>query len=74
MRIDGVATGVVVAEVEQGTAADAIGFQRGDVVIEVNGERLNRSRDLDRAVQTPQRAWRVQINRGGKTFSRVIGG
>ena len=74
MRIDGVTTGVVVAEVEEGTTANAIGFQRGDVVVELNGERLNRSRDLDRAVQNPQRAWRVQINRGGKTFSRVIGG
>jgi S1-C subfamily serine protease len=74
MRIDNVTTGVVVAEVEEGTTAEAIGFQRGDVVLEVNGERVTRSRELDRLAQNPQRAWRVQINRGGKTFSRVIGG
>ena len=56
------------------TPAQAVGFQPGDVLVEVNGQRIARSRDLERLTQTPQRAWRLQINRGGQTLTTVLGG
>jgi Do/DeqQ family serine protease len=74
MRIDPNLRGVVVADVAGGTAAEMIGLQSGDVVVELNGEKVGRTRDLARLTQEPQRIWRLQINRGGKTISTVIGG
>jgi S1-C subfamily serine protease len=64
----------VVSGVDEGTAAQAVGLKPGDVVIEVNGARVERSRDLARLTQEPQRVWRLKINRNGQTISTIIGG
>ncbi|HET9902835.1 MAG TPA: DegQ family serine endoprotease [Xanthobacteraceae bacterium] len=74
LRIDPNARGVVVATIDEGTAAQMIGLRPGDIVLEVNGERVARSRDLARLTREPQRVWRLQISRGGKTITTVIGG
>jgi Do/DeqQ family serine protease len=74
LRIDPNTRGVVVANVDGGTSAQMVGLRPGDIVVELNGERITRSRDLARITQEPQRVWRLQINRGGKTITTVIGG
>jgi Do/DeqQ family serine protease len=74
LRIDANLDGVAIATVADNSPAQAVGFQPGDVIVEVNGTRIARSRDLERMTQTPQRAWRLQINRGGQTLTTVLGG
>jgi len=74
MRIDSSLQGVVVTAVDEGTAAQAVGLRPGDIVLEINGEKVTRSHELDRLVQTPQRVWRLQIMRGGQIMNTVVGG
>ncbi|MCC7346547.1 MAG: DegQ family serine endoprotease [Variibacter sp.] len=74
MRIDSNIQGVIIVQVEDGSAAQAVGFQPGDIILEVNGEKIGRTRELERVTQSPQRLWRLQISRGGQIVSTVLGG
>jgi Do/DeqQ family serine protease len=65
--------GVVVAEVGQGPAAQ-YGFQKGDIIVSVNGQPIRTTRDLEQAVRADPWAWRISINRGGQTLSTVFRG
>jgi Do/DeqQ family serine protease len=66
--------GVVVVDVDNGSYASNLGFQRGDVIQEVNGERITRTHDLERLSKTQNRAWRIVIVRNGQKISAVFGG
>jgi len=74
LRLDATAEGVVVTEVADGSVAQSVGFQRGDVIAEVNGEKIARTRDLDKASKQRQRLWRITIVRAGQQISVTFGG
>jgi S1-C subfamily serine protease len=74
MRLGASAEGVVVLDVAQGSMAQSLGFQRGDVITEVNGDKITRTRDLDRLTRDRQRLWKITIVRGGQTLSVTFGG
>lgn len=67
------ATGVLVVNV-QGGLARGVGLRRGDIVREVNGLRITAVRDLAAAVANPARAWRVTIERDGRTVTATFAG
>ena len=54
--------------------AQSLGFQRGDVIAQVNDEKIARTRDLDRVSKERQRPWRITIVRGGQSISVTFGG
>jgi Do/DeqQ family serine protease len=66
--------GVVIVDVDSGSYASNLGFQRGDVIQEVNGERIAKTRDLERLSGVPNRSWRIIILRGGQKISAVFSG
>jgi len=66
--------GVVVIDVDQGSYASNLGFQRGDVIVSVNGEAIGKTADLTRATGTPSRSWQVVIRRGGQQINAVFNG
>ncbi len=66
--------GVVVVDVDNGSYASNLGFQRGDVIQEVNGERVTKTHDLERLSKAQNRAWRIVIVRNGQKISAVFGG
>jgi Do/DeqQ family serine protease len=66
--------GVVIVDVDSGSYASNLGFQRGDVIQEVNGERIAKTHDLERLTGTPSRSWRIIIVRGGQKISAVFSG
>jgi S1-C subfamily serine protease len=74
LRLDMSAQGVVVVDVAEGSAARSLGFQKGDVVVTVNGDKIAQTRDLEKAVAQPARLWRITIQRDGKQVSVVFGG
>jgi Do/DeqQ family serine protease len=74
LRLDYSTEGVVVTEVENGSASQSFGFQRGDIVVIVNNARIAGMQDLLRAISQPARLWRLTVMRGGKEISAVFGG
>jgi Do/DeqQ family serine protease len=74
LRLDAGTVGVVVVDIAAGTPSQSVGFQRGDLVLEVNGEKVLRTRDLERITKAGGRMWRVTIMRGGQQISAVFGG
>ena len=48
LRLERSPKGVVVVDVEDGSLAQNLGFQQGDVIAAVNNEKIARTRDLDR--------------------------
>jgi Do/DeqQ family serine protease len=74
MRLDTSAEGVVVIEVADGSAAQSLGFQRGDVVVTVNNEKITHTGDLDRVTKQPSRTWLITILRGGQQISVRLNG
>ena len=67
-------SGVVILDIDNGSYASNLGFQRGDVIEEVNGERIAKTRDLERVSKTPGASWRINIIRGGQKISAVFNG
>jgi Do/DeqQ family serine protease len=58
--------GVVVLSVRPGSIAQRLGFQPGDVVIELNGQPLATLAALEEALAVRQRVWVLGIKRGGQ--------
>jgi Do/DeqQ family serine protease len=74
MRLDPSAQGVVVLDVPSDSAAAQFGFQTGDIIVAVNGEKIGKTADLARIAKTGSRMWRVTIQRGGQQISAVFSG
>ena len=73
LRVDAAADGAVIVDVGEG-AAKQLGFQRGDLVLSVNGERVTSASDLERLTKEASRVWRITISRGGQQISVMLGG
>jgi Do/DeqQ family serine protease len=74
LQLQNVDSGVVILDVDNGSYASNLGFQRGDVVEEVNGERIAKTQDLDRITKAPSASWRIEVIRGGQKISAVFNG
>lgn len=74
LRLDMSAEGVVVIEIAAGSPANALGFRPGDIVLSVNGERIVRTRDLERAAGQQNRQWNITIQRGGQQLNVSLRG
>ena len=49
--ISGVKRGVVVVGVEDGSLADEMGFQEGDVILEINRKKIESMKDFEKAIK-----------------------
>jgi Do/DeqQ family serine protease len=74
LQVQNADSGVVIVDVDTGSYASNLGFQRGDVIEEVNGERIARTSDLDRISKTQSNGWRINMIRGGQKISAVFNG
>jgi Do/DeqQ family serine protease len=74
LRLDSSAQGVVILDVANGSTAQGLGFRRGDLVLSVNNTKIAKTRDLERLVAQPSRAWRITIRRGGQEMSMELRG
>jgi Do/DeqQ family serine protease len=66
--------GVVVVETEAYSVARRIGIQPGDIIVEINGEKVETSSGLEQQVNKSARLWRMTIDRGGQIIRTAIGG
>lgn len=66
--------GVVLSEVAKGSTADQVGFQKGDIIFQLNGEQVDDARKLQSLANTNARGWRITMQRNGRRFQTVVGG
>ncbi|MBV8449727.1 MAG: Do family serine endopeptidase [Hyphomicrobiales bacterium] len=66
--------GVVIADVDGGSTAGRAGFQKGDILVEVNGTKVSTSHDVQHALADRTRLWKIVINRGGQIIPAVFQG
>jgi Do/DeqQ family serine protease len=74
LRLDSQSQGVVIVKVADASTAQSIGFRKGDIVVSVNNQKIEKSADLDRIARAASRQWRVTINRGGQQISVMFSG
>src|SRR5688572_17410511 len=74
LRIDADLQGVIILDVAVGSPAQRLGFQRGDLINAVNGERIGRTRDLERISGQAARVWRITLTRDGRQRTVTLGG
>jgi Do/DeqQ family serine protease len=74
LRLDSASTGVVITDISDGSIAQSLGFQKGDIVISVNNNEIAQTRDLERVTRDASRAWRITIQRGGRQMSVTFSG
>ena len=74
LRLDSNVEGVVVVELEDGAPAAGVGFQKGDIILAVNNQKIAKTSDLDKASRTSSRLWRITVVRGGQQINVTLGG
>jgi S1-C subfamily serine protease len=74
LRLEASADGAVIVDVAGNSTAAALGFRPGDLVLSVNGQKIARTRDLERATSEAARVWRIEIQRGGQRLSLALSG
>jgi Do/DeqQ family serine protease len=74
LRLDASTEGVIIVELINGSAAQTLGFQPGDIVLAVNNQKIGKTRDLERATGQQSRLWRITLRRGGQQMSVTLGG
>jgi len=66
--------GVVIIAVRRDGIAARLGFQPGDVIVQIGDEKINDVVSLDKITRSPHRVWRVTINRGGRVMNLQLAG
>jgi Do/DeqQ family serine protease len=74
LRLDPQTSGVVITAIANGSTAQAIGFQPGDIIVDVNNEKITKTSDLERISNSRNRSWRVTFRRGGQQISVMFSG
>lgn len=74
LRLDSNFEGVVVTNLDDNSTAAGVGFQKGDVIIAVNGRKIAKTADLEQATRQPSRLWRLVIGRNGQQIQVTLGG
>jgi Do/DeqQ family serine protease len=74
LRLDSNIEGVVIVEVGDDAPALGVGFKKGDVILNVNNQKIGKTSDLDRVTREPARFWRITVLRDGQQISVTLGG
>ena len=74
LHLDSQTEGVVVIDLADGATAAGVGFQKGDVILAVNDQKIAKTSDLDKASKTRARIWRIIVVRGGQQINVTLGG
>jgi Do/DeqQ family serine protease len=74
LHLDASTEGVVVTDLaDDGTAAN-VGFQKGDIILAVNNQKIAKTSDLEKATRESARLWRIIVVRGGQQINVTLGG
>jgi len=74
LHLDSDTEGVVVTEIGDDSTAANVGFQKGDIILAVNDQKIGKTSDLERATRDSARRWRITLSRGGQQINVTLGG
>jgi S1-C subfamily serine protease len=74
LHLDADTEGVVVTDLADGGAAAGVGFQKGDIILAVNNQKIAKTGDLEKATREQMRIWRITLVRGGQQINVTLGG
>jgi Do/DeqQ family serine protease len=74
MHLDADTEGVVVTEIADDSTAANVGFQKGDIIVAVNSQKIAKTSDLEKATHDSSRLWRIRLMRGGQQINVTLGG
>jgi Do/DeqQ family serine protease len=74
MGLDNTDSGVVIVDIEGGSFADRFNFRRGDIIVSMNGQPINDTRELARVAGIPADRWRMVVRRNGRNISVEFSG
>jgi Do/DeqQ family serine protease len=74
LHLDSDTEGVVVTELGDDTTAANVGFQKGDIILAVNNQKIAKTSDLEKATRDSSRLWRIVLMRGGQQINVTLGG
>jgi serine protease Do len=66
--------GVVVSTVVPGSPADRMGLLKGDIIVSIDGQRINDVGTFKSLVSTRTDGWQIVLQRGGQTIQSYISG
>ncbi len=74
LHLDADTEGVVVTDLADGGTAANVGFQKGDIILAVNNQKILKTSDLEKATRESARLWRITLVRGGQQINVTLGG
>jgi Do/DeqQ family serine protease len=74
MSVQGATTGVVVTDIDEGSLAQQLNLQKGDVVLAVNDKKITTTHELETATREHPYYWKITLMRGGQVLTTVVGG
>src|SRR4030081_408651 len=74
LHLDADTQGVVVIDLADGATAANVGFQKGDIILAVNNQKIAKTSDLEKATRETARLWRITVVRGGQQIQVTLGG
>ncbi len=74
LHLDADTEGVVVTEIAEDATAAGVGFQKGDIILAVNNQKIAKTSDLEKATRESSRVWRITLIRGGQQINVTLGG
>ena len=74
LHLDADTEGVVITELGGDSPAASVGFQKGDIILAVNNQKIGKTDDLEKAAGASQRLWRITLVRGGQQINVTLGG
>ncbi|MBK3666915.1 DegQ family serine endoprotease [Bradyrhizobium diazoefficiens] len=74
LHLDADTEGVVITELGDDSPAAQVGFQKGDIILAVNNQKIGKTGDLEKVAGVSQRIWRITLVRGGQQINVTLGG
>jgi S1-C subfamily serine protease len=74
LHLDADTRGVVVTEIPDDSIAGNVGFQKGDIILNVNGKQIARTSELEKVAGEAPRVWRIVIQRGNQQINVTLPG
>jgi Do/DeqQ family serine protease len=66
--------GVVVISVRDGSAAQSLGFQPGDIIVSIGDKQIATVLDAEQALSTAHRLWHLSVKRGASVMQLQVPG